>query len=98
MDVPSTIGKRVSMKLRGQIERGIVVDEIWLPHIPENSPKEYLKGVQKVEFSDSRFEYRFGYYERDKGSKSWRWGQYAMFLPEGLIKELIQKMKEKGWL
>jgi len=31
------------------------------------------------DLQDGRIEYRFGNYERDKGTKSWRWGQYATF-------------------
>jgi len=99
MDYPHTIDKEVKTKLRGKIERGKVIDEIWLAHRPKTSPKEYCKGVQKVRFdSDGRTEYRFCYYERDKGKRSWHWGQYATFFPVKLTKRLIVVMKREHWI
>jgi hypothetical protein len=99
MDRPHTIGRKVETRLRGKIEYGEVIDEIWFAHKPKTSPKEYSKGVQKVRFdSDGRIEYRFCYYERDKGKKSWHWGQYATFFPVVLSQGLITAMKRHHWI
>jgi hypothetical protein len=99
MDHPHTIGRKVETRLRGKIEYGEVIDEIWFAHKPKTSPKEYSKGVQKVRFdSDGRLEHRFCYYERDKGKKSWHWGQYATFFPVVLSQGLITAMKRHHWI
>lgn len=99
MEHPYTIGKEVKTRLRGKKEYGRVVDEIWFLHRPKTSPKEYSKGVQKVRFDlDGRIEYRFCYYERDKGKKSWHWGQYATFFPVNLTKRLVATMKKEHWV
>jgi hypothetical protein len=99
MDRPHTIKKTVRTRLRGKTEYGKVIDEIWLEHSPRNYPKEYCKGVQKVRFdSDGEVDYRFCYYVRDKGGKSWYWGRNAPFFPVNLTDRLIAVMKKKRWI
>lgn len=87
----------------GEVLNGIIVDEVRVdnPIIDENTTgKTYANLVQLIKLTDGRDLYRFCYYyiNFDNENPKWIFGQYALALLEKTYKELVRKMKEKGWI
>jgi len=87
----------------GEVLNGIIIDEIRVDSqiIDENTTgKTYSNLVQKIKLTDKRDLFRFCYYyiNFDNEKPKWIFGQYALALLENKYKELINKMKEKGWI
>ena len=87
----------------GEVLNGTIIDEIRVDSqiIDENTTsKTYANLVQKIRLVDGKFLFRFCYYyiNFDNEQPKWIFGQYALALLEKEYKELINKMKEKGWI
>jgi hypothetical protein len=87
----------------GEVLNGTIIDEIRVdnPIIDENTTgKTYANLVQKINDTNGRLHYRFCYYyiNFDNEKPRWIFGQYALSMLEKTYKELINKMKEKGWI
>ena len=87
----------------GTILYGEIVDEIKLDNrfIDENTTNKVYKNlVQRITFEGKREEFRFCYYYMNLNNEKPKWifGQYALTLSKEGLKELINKMKEKGWI
>jgi len=103
---PKPIEKRSKPTFKypdGEVLNGIIIDEIRVDSqiIDENTTgKTYSNLVQKIKLEDGRGLFRFCYYyiNFDNENPKWIFGQYALALLEKKYKELINKMKEKGWL
>jgi len=87
----------------GEVLQGIIIDEIRVDSkiINEDTTgKTYIKLVQKIKSNDNRDHIRFCYYyiNFDNEKPKWIFGQFALVLLIKDYKELIRKMKEKGWI
>jgi len=89
----------------GEILDGTIVDEIRVDSrvIDENTTgKVYRNLVQKVIWNRNfdREYFRFCYYYINFSNEKPRWifGQYAPTITKTQFEEIINKMKEKGWI
>ncbi len=86
-----------------EVLQGEIMDEIRVDSkiINERTTgKTYANLVQLIKLEDGRDLYRFCYYyiNFDNDNPKWIFGQYALALLDKEYKELIRKMKEKGWI
>ena len=86
-----------------EVLKGTIVDEIRVDSqvIDENAEgKTYANLVQLIKLEDGRDLFRFCYYyiNFDNDKPRWIFGQYDLALLTKEYKELIRKMKEKGWI
>ena len=87
----------------GEILRGKIIDEVGLYDqiIDENTiGKVYKNLVQLIKWDDGREDFRFCYYYINFSNEKpfWIFGQYALSLSKKDFNELLDKMKEKGWI
>jgi len=83
----------------GIIIYGTILDEVEVEH-GNLKGKFYKKLVQKILYDDKSLEFRFCYYYINFSNEKphWIFGQYALSIPKAKFKELLNKMKEKGWI
>lgn len=87
----------------GEILNGIIADEVGVDSqvIDENTTgKVYRNLAQLIKWEDGREDFRFCYYYINFSNDKPRWifGQYALTLSKDGFIELLNKMKEKGWI
>lgn len=87
----------------GEILKGKILDEVTVDSkiIDENTTgKVYRNLLQLIKWEDEREDFRFCYYYINFSNKRtyWIWGQYGLSISKEGFKELLAKMKEKGWL
>ncbi len=83
----------------GIIIYGTILDEIEIEHgNPKGKFYKYL--VQEILYDDGNKEFRFCYYYINFSNPKpyWIFGQYALTITKTELKELINMMKEKGWI
>ena len=84
---------------------GIIVDEIRVDTrvLDKNTTGKFYRNlVQKIIWNrdSEREHFRFCYYyiNFDNDNPRWIFGQYAPTFSNEKLKELVNKMKEKGWI
>jgi len=82
---------------------GVLLDEVQTDSqvIDENTTGiVYRYLVQKIRLEDGNEEFRFCYYmiNFDDEEPKWMFSRYALMLNEKELKELLNKMNEKGWI
>ncbi len=87
-------GKEVSGKL---------IDEVYVDSqdIDKNTTGViYRNMVQKIRLEDRKETIRFCYYwiNLDDDEPKWMYSRYALVITEEELKELLNKMLEKGWI
>lgn len=86
----------------GKIIYGTILDEIEIEHgDPKGKFYKYL--VQEIFYESNDIldkEFRFCYYYINFSNKKphWIFGQYALTITKAEFKDLLNKMKEKGWI
>jgi len=89
----------------GTIIYGTILDEVEIEHgNPKGKFYKYL--VQEILYEpddvlgEVNKEFRFCYYYNNFSNEKPRWvfGQYALTITKAELKELLKKMKEKGWI
>jgi len=86
-----------------EVLKGKIIDEIRVDSqvIDENTKgKTYCNLVQRIKLEREGECFRFCYYYINFNNENPRWifGQFAMIVLEKEYKEMIRKMKEKGWI
>ena len=92
----------------GTIIHGTILDEVEVEHFStaNHRGKIYKYLVQEILYEpndvlgDIKEEFRFCYYVIDykKENPHWVFGQYALTITKAEFKELLYKMKNKGWI
>ena len=87
----------------GEILKGKIVDEVGVDGqiiYGNKVTKLYKNLVQLIKWEDGREDFRFCYYYINFSSEKprWIWGQYSLSISIKDFKELLDKMKEKGWM
>lgn len=92
----------------GVIVRGTILDEVEVEHISvgRHKGKVYKYLVQLILYEpndvlgDIKEEFRICYYMIDLKEEKpyWKFGQYALTITKAEFKDLLNKMKEKGWI
>ena len=87
----------------GEVLEGKIIDEIRVDNqvIDEHTTgKTYCNLVQKIklERGDECFRFCYYYINFDNDKPHWIFGQFAMTVLLKEYKEIIRKMKEKGWI
>ena len=62
-----------------------------------NPSREYWKGFELIEWDDGTRDLRFCYWTRQRGTKSWKWGQFNPIISFTKLKRLVKMIDEKNW-
>jgi len=87
----------------GREVNGELIDEVCVDsHVIDESTTGivYKNLVQKIRLEDGREVFRFCYYtiNFDDGKPKWMFSWHALMVNDRELKELLNKMKEKGWI
>ena len=87
----------------GREVSGKLVDEVYVDsqNIDENTTGIiYRNLVQKIRLEDRKESIRFCYYwiNLDDDEPKWMYSRYALVITDEELMELLNKMKEKGWI
>lgn len=87
----------------GREVSGKLLDEVYVDSqdIDDNTKGTvYRNLVQKIQLENGEEVFRFCYYmiNLDVTEPNWSFSRYALMLNEKELKELLNKMNEKGWL
>jgi len=87
----------------GREVNGELIDEVYMDSrvIDENiAGVVYRNLVQKIRLEDGIETFRFCYYKInfDDDEPKWKFSKNALIITEEELKELLNKMKEKGWI
>lgn len=87
----------------GREVSGELIDEVYVDSqiIDENTTGViYRNLVQQIKLENGEYVFRFCYYriDLDDTEPKWMFSRYALIVNEREFKELLNKMREKGWI
>jgi hypothetical protein len=78
---------------KGDVEILRVPKAFFVPD--HNQEREYWKGFEIVEWGSGDKELRFCYWTRERGTESWRWGQFNPIISLDKLKTLLRMVENE---